>query len=204
MDNPFHQLLERHGGFVTRRQVDEWGIEPHILTRWVREGRLERIHHGVYRLVEAPPSEHEDLLEVALRIPYAVICLRSALAFYGLTTYIPKAVDIAVPQKSKPPKLTYPPLQVHYFGKTAYGYGLTEVELHRHKVKIYSLEKTLVDLLRFSHVYGNDLFAEGLKNYLEGRKHKVDLHGLLEAAKVLRVDKKLEPLLQVLAYDLST
>ncbi|MDX2004487.1 MAG: type IV toxin-antitoxin system AbiEi family antitoxin domain-containing protein [Meiothermus sp.] len=204
MDTLFRQLLKRHGGFVTRRQVDESGIEPHVLTRWVREGRLERIQHGVYRSMKALPSEHEDLLEVALRIPYAVICLRSALAFYGLTTYIPKAVDIAVPQKSKPPKLAYPPLQVHYFGKTAYGYGLAEVELHGHKIKIYSLEKTLVDLLRFSHVYGDDLFAEGLKNYLEGRKHKVDLHGLLEAAQALRVDKKLRPLLRVLAYDLST
>lgn len=72
---------------------------------------------------------------------------------------------------------------------------------HGHKVKIYSLEKTLVDLLRFSYVYRDDLFAEGLKNYLEGRKHKVDLHGLPEAARTLRLDKKLRPLLRVLAYD---
>lgn len=204
MKPPFQQLLQRHGGFVTRRQVDEWGLEPHILTRWVREGRLERIHRGVYRSVEAPPSEHEDLLEVALRIPYAVICLRSALAFYGLTTYIPKAVDIAVPQKSKPPKLAYPPLRVHYFGAVPYAYGLAEVELHQHRVKIYSPEKTLVDLLRFSRVYGDDLFAEGLKNYLAGSRPQVDLHKLLETAKALRMDKKLRPLLRVLAHDLST
>ena len=204
MGNTLEYLLTQHGGLITRRQASAQGLDPHLLTRWVRAGKLERIQRGVYRRVDAPPQPFEDLLEVALRIPYAVVCLRSALAFHGLTTYIPKAVDIAVPQKSKPPRLEYPPLQIHYFSESPYRFGVVEHDMGGHTVKVYSVEKTLADLLRFSGVYGDDLFAEGLKNYASRPKPKPDYPGLLEAARAGRVERRLKPILRVLAHDLST
>lgn len=204
MEGSLEHLLSRHGGVITRRLVDLAGIEPHVLTNWVREGRLERIQRGVYRLPDAPLQSHEDFLEVSLRIPYAVICLRSALAFYGLTTYIPKAVDIAVPRTSKPPRLEYPPIQVHYLSPRPYSYGTEQIKIADHPIQIYSMEKTLVDLLRYSNTYGDELFAEGLKNYIARTKPRPDYNKLLETARVLRVEKRLKPILRVAAYDLST
>jgi len=157
-------LFEKQGGYVTRHQVDEANLDPHLLTRLVRSGEIERIQRGVYRLVDAPMHAHEDLLEVSLRIPYGVVCLSTALAFHGLTTFIPKAIHLAVPQKRKPPKLIYPPVKIHYFSQTTYDCG---IQIHCHKnneLRVYDVEKTLVDLFRFKE---NALFAEGLKNYLQ-------------------------------------
>lgn len=198
------QLLRRHGGVITRKQIDDWGIEPHLLTRWVRAGRLERVQRGVYRQPEAPLLAEEGWLEIGLRVPYAVLCLRSALAHHGLTTYIPKVVDIAVPQNRYPPKLEYPPVAVHYFSEATYAYGQHEVEVEGHPLKVYSPEKTLADLLKFGNRYGEDLFLEGLKTYLARRRPRPDLLKLLEAAKVCRVERKLRPILQALTYSTET
>jgi predicted transcriptional regulator of viral defense system len=188
-------LFQHHGGYVTRRQVDEAGLEPHVLSYSVETGQSERVQRGVYRLIAAPLQNHEDLLEVSLRIPYGVVCLSSALAFHELTTFIPKKIHFAVPQKRKPPKLEYPPLVIHYFSDSTYSYGIETYQVKTHEFKVYSVEKTLVDLLRFKE---QALFAEGLKNYLARRKPKPDLRKLLDAARVGRVEKRLRPLLEVM------
>jgi predicted transcriptional regulator of viral defense system len=201
MDHGLRQLetlFRRHGGYVTRKQVDEAGLEPHVLTHSVETGQSERVQRGVYRLVDAPLQNHEDLLEVSLRIPYGVVCLSSALAFHGLTTFIPKKIHLAVPQKRKPPKLKYPPLVIHYFSDSTYSYGVETYEVKTHQFKVYSTEKTLVDLFRLKD---QALFAEGIKTYLARRKPKPDVRELLKAAQVGRVEKRLRPLLEVLTYD---
>jgi predicted transcriptional regulator of viral defense system len=197
---PLETLFRRHGGYVTRRQVDEAGLEPHVLTTSVESGQSERVQRGVYRLLDAPLQNHEDLLEVSLRIPYGVVCLSSALAFHGLTTFIPKKIHLAVPQKRKPPRLEYPPLVIHYFSDSTYSYGIERYEVKGHSFQVYSIEKTLVDLFRLKE---QTLFAEGLKNYLARRKPKADLRELLKAARVHRVEKRLRPLLEVMTYDTS-
>jgi predicted transcriptional regulator of viral defense system len=194
------RLFQKHGGYVTRRQVDEAGLEPHLLSYSVEAGQIERVQRGVYRLMDAPLQNHEDLIEVSLRISYGVVCLSSALAFHGLTTFIPKRIHIAVPQKRKPPTLKHPPLVIHYFSESTYGYGIESYEVKGHSFKVYSIEKTLVDLFRLKE---SILFAEGLTTYLARRKPKADLRELMKAARVHRVEKRLRPLLEVMVYDAS-
>ena len=150
------------------------------------------------QLPDAPLQNHEDLLEVSLRIPYGVICLASALAFHRLTTFIPKKIDLAVPQKRKLPKLEYPPLNIHYFSESTYQYGIEQHDVAGHGVHVYSTEKTLVDLLRLKQL---TLFAEGLNSYLSRSSPRANLRKLLKAAEVGRVEKRLRPLLEVMTYD---
>jgi predicted transcriptional regulator of viral defense system len=201
MDNGLRRLetlFKRHGGYVTRRQMDEAGLEPHLLSHSVETGQSERVQRGVYRLVNAPLQNHGDLLEVSLRIPYGVVCLSSALAFHGLTTFIPKRISLAVPQKRKPPRLKYPPLQIHYFSDNTYSYGIKTYTVKTHEFKVYSIEKTLIDLFRLKD---QALFAEGIKKYLARRKPKPELSELLKVAHVGRVEKRLRPILEILTYD---
>ena len=189
-------LFYKYGGYLSRQQVDNAEINPQLLTKLTRLGRIERLQRGVYRWADAPMQNNEDFIELSLRIPYAVICLDSALAFHKLTTFIPKKIHLAVPQKAKPPKLSYPPLDFHYFSKTTFNYGIEIHKQSNQSFKVYSQEKTLVDLLRFKK---KTLFTEGLKNYLEQQK-KPKLTELIKAAKITRVDKTLIPLLEVLSY----
>lgn len=199
-DAHLEELTRQHGPLITRAQVRAAGLDPHILVRWLRQGRAQRLQRGVYRVAAAPPINHEELLEVQLRIPYAVICLVSALAFHGLTTHVPKAVTIAVPRGRKPPRLTYPPLEIFFFSPQPYSLGIQTHEVGGVPLRVYSREKTLADLLRFERQY-RGLFLEGLRNYLN---QKPDLHQLAIAARLRGVESKLQPLLQALLVEPTT
>jgi predicted transcriptional regulator of viral defense system len=214
--NQLEHLFQQHNGLLTRQTATAAGFDPHLLSQFVREGRAERLQRGLYRLNTANSLEHEQLLEVQLRIPYGVICLTSALAFHGLTDHIPKQIDLAVPRKRKPPQLEYPPVHIHYLSDAVYAYGIEEHSIGSHLIKegsikedpiekssvgqhslrVYSAEKTLADLLHHAPRYGMDLFLEGLKTYLRQRQRNV--WALQEAARVCRVERKLNAILEVL------
>lgn len=212
-------LFQQHNGLLTRQTATAAGFDPHLLSQFVREGRAERLQRGLYRLNSTNTLEHEQLLEVQLRIPYGVICLTSALAFHGLTDQIPKQIDLAVPRKRKPPQLEYPPVQIHYLSEAVYAYGIEEHPIGQplstegpteksiensiennavkpHTLRVYSTEKTLADLLHHAPRLGMDMFLEGLKTYLRQRNRNV--WTLQEAARICRVERKLGAVLEVL------
>src|ERR1700730_7576025 len=71
------------------RDLDEIGIPRNYLLRLIQRGTLERVGRGLYAVPNAEITEHQSLLETALRVPNGVICLLSALRFHGLTTQAP-------------------------------------------------------------------------------------------------------------------
>jgi len=201
MDNipTLEQMLRQQNGWLTHREALEAGLDPHLLGDAVRQGRLERLQRGVYRATDALPLGFDDLLEVQLRFPHAVPCLTSALSFHGLTVHNPSTVEIAVPRGRHAPRLEFPPLTVYTFTPRLYRYGLETYPLGDLSVRLYTPEKTLCDLLRFSKRLGMEPFLEGLKNYLRARAgHRPQLPRLLEAAQVCGVTVRLKATLEVL------
>jgi len=72
-------------GVVERRQALECGVTKSTLHRWVAQGRLVRVHAGVYRWRAAPMTWHQDLVAACLASgPGAVASHRSAATLWGL------------------------------------------------------------------------------------------------------------------------
>lgn len=172
------------------------GLSRYRLYRMLDEGVLERVTRGVYRLVELPPISDPDLAVVAIRIPRAVVCLVSALAFHDLTTQIPHAVWIALPRGVETPRLDHPPLSVHRFARDAFEAGVEIHEMDGVEVKVYGAEKTLADVFKFRNQVGMDVVLEALELYAD-RRHR-DVEALLEYARVCRVERVMRPYLEVL------
>lgn len=90
------RLAQDQWGLVTRRQAEAAGVSPATIDRLVADGSvLDRVDHGVYRLVGAPLPDHLPLraawLRLAPEIPAwertateGVVSHRSAAALYGL------------------------------------------------------------------------------------------------------------------------
>lgn len=180
------QLLENQWGLVTYSDAINRGINPRLLSEWVKAGRLERVQRGVYRSPDAPRGELDSWLEVSLRVPQGVVCLLSAARFHELTTFAPSEIFMAIPNKAWRPKLEWPPVRYFYFSGSAYAYGVEEHSTAAGSVKIYSQEKTVADLLRYRNKLGESLFLEALKTYLS--QHSFRVPKLLEAARACRVE----------------
>jgi Transcriptional regulator, AbiEi antitoxin len=88
-------VAEDQWGLITRRQAEAAGVPPATITRLIGSGVLERVAHGVYRLVGVPSADQLDLraawLQLAPEVPaweriaeQGVVSHRSAAALYGI------------------------------------------------------------------------------------------------------------------------
>jgi predicted transcriptional regulator of viral defense system len=191
-------LATQYGGFLTVQQAEQHGFQRQSLVRASQAGWLERVQRGVYRLSSAAIQPFESELEVQLRIPHGVIALGNALAFYGLTTFMPKTVQIAVQRGSKVPPLEYPKIKVYYDPADIYSANIQTHPLNGQLLRVYSPEKTLMDLLRRKQ---DLLFAEGMKRYL--LEPKPNFPALLAAARVCHVEARVLDLLRVEGFNAS-
>ncbi len=80
-DKAIH-IIRKHGGVIRTAKAIQAGIHPRTLYQLRDSGLLEHLSRGVYRLTDQETVSDPDLIIVATRIPKAVICLISALAFH--------------------------------------------------------------------------------------------------------------------------
>jgi predicted transcriptional regulator of viral defense system len=135
-------LFREQGGILRTGEALRLGIHPRTLYAMRDSGQLEQLSRGLYRLAELPLLSNPDLVTVALKVPQAVICLVSALAFHELTTQIPHVVDIALPNRAERPRLDYPPLRIFRFSGLAWSEGVETQRLDDVPVRIYGPEKS--------------------------------------------------------------
>jgi predicted transcriptional regulator of viral defense system len=96
-------LAQGQGGYFTAKQAAEIGYHYSHLDYHVRAHNFERVGHGVYRLPEVPPSEQDDLVQLAFwsrdrnDIPQAVASHQTALAVHSLSDLIPSRIHLTVP-----------------------------------------------------------------------------------------------------------
>jgi predicted transcriptional regulator of viral defense system len=189
-------LFREHGGTLRTSEALRLGIHPRTLYALRDAGTLRQLSRGLYRLAELPPLSHPDLVIVAHKAPQAVICLVSALAFHGLTTQVPHAVDLALRPNSNRPTLDYPPLRTFWFSGLAWSEGAETHSIDGTSVRIYGPAKSVADSFKYRHKLGLDIALEALRLYRKRRDFQVDR--LLRYARVCRVDKVMQPYLEAL------
>ena len=190
------QSIRAQGQFIRTAQALKVGIHPRTLYQLRDRGTLEQISRGVYRLAKQVPISDPDLFTVAARIPQGVICLVSALAVHGITTQIPRNVEIALPKGSESPRLDYPPITPHRFSVASFGAGIEVREVDGIPLRVYSPEKTIADCFKFRHQLGMDVFLEALALYRQ--RKQANWAAILEYAQICRVGKAIKPYLEAM------
>ena len=190
------KFIKARGGMVRSAEAIKAGIHSRTLRQLCHDGTLEQVSRGIYRLTSQPPISNPDLVTVAVRVPNAVVCLISALAYHELTTQVPHAVSIALKKGSETPRLEYPPITVHRFREASLNAGIEEHRIDGVTARIYSPEKTLADSFKFRHKIGMDVVLEALKLY-KARK-RFNLGELLKFARICRVENVMKPYLEAM------
>ncbi|HEY9045825.1 MAG TPA: type IV toxin-antitoxin system AbiEi family antitoxin domain-containing protein [Ohtaekwangia sp.] len=188
-------FIKSRGGIFRTSEALKAKIHPRTLYQLRDAGEIEEISRGLYKLSEVDISQ-PDFVTVALKIPEGVICLVSALAFHGITTQIPHKVFVAVKQGARTSSIDFPPLSVHHFSPDGYIAGIETHKIDKVQVKIYSVEKTLVDCFKFRNKIGMDVFLEALKFY-KSRK-KIRVKQILDFAKTCKVETVMRPYIETL------
>ena len=138
---------------------------------------------------------YNDFETVCAYAHQGVVCMLSAARFYNLTNYIPDSVDIGINRKMKISNVpTSPSINVWYFSNERYENEITTVD----NIKIYSMEKTVIDIIYYRNRVGIEETKEVLNNYL--KRSDRDLVKLYKLANKLGCIKILKTYLEVLIW----
>ena len=96
-------------GHFTTAQAADAGYSAPLMTYHVRKGRFVRVLRGVYRLVQFPVGEHEDLVALWLWTGrQCVFGFETALALHELSGALPAKVHLILPVSWRGRRLRIP------------------------------------------------------------------------------------------------
>lgn len=189
--------LATERGLIGPRDLVELGLPSVALTRLVRQGLLNRVGRGLYALPERSSSEHGTLAEIAHKYPQAIACLLSALRIHELTTQSPFEVWLAIPNKSRAPKIDYPPLRIVRFTGASLTDGIEDHKIDGVTVRVTNVARTVTDCFKFRNKIGLDVAMEALQE--AWREKRVTMDELWHYAEICRVTNVMRPYMEGLS-----
>ena len=193
MERTLFELFKRNKGYLQTSSLKKRTLFYH-LKKLLEDGEVVMIKRGLYRHNEIASAD--EITEVCKIVPEGILCLHSAWQFYELTTHISAEYHVAVPQKYKIILPPFPPVKLYYWSEKYFETAITEVNTLNGNIKIYSLEKSICDAMRFRNKIGQDMTVEILKNYLNNKDRNIDQ--LMQFAKELRVENILKQYLEIM------
>jgi predicted transcriptional regulator of viral defense system len=183
MSIDIQKLFEQSEGYLTRRQIPDKSSYNKLL-KMIDEGVVVRVKPGIYSYGDIYSG---TMIDVEKMVPCGVLCLFSTWLHYGLSTSIPHSFNIAIERGRKIKLPIFPPIQLYHWTKNQYELGITTQKIYDFNVKIYDIEKSVCDAVKFRNKIGIDVTAEVLKNYL--RRQDRNLVKLSDYAKKMRIEK---------------
>ena len=188
-------LLPDDQKFLSIQELKNKGLSQYKIRNLVKEGKLIKLNKSYYENTDYR-GEESDFYYVSAYAPKGVVCLLSAAVYYHLTTFIPDAVDVAIPRKAKISTIPdWPPMKIHYYTDDRYKLGALTVREDKNEFRIYDIEKTVVDIVFYRAKVGIEETREILINYLK-RKDR-NLNRLLKYAELMKCDKVLRHYLEM-------
>lgn len=181
---------------VSNKDLKKYGFTQYRIRKLVEEGILIKLNKFFYENCEYN-GDDSDFYYVKAYIPKGVICMLSAAVYYNLSTFIPDAIEVAIPRKAKASMIPERPrMNIHYFTDERYKLGIIRVVEEGNDFLIYDMEKTVVDIVFYRETIGIEETKEILLNYLE-RKDR-NLNKLLKYSKMMKCEKVMRQYLEVL------
>jgi predicted transcriptional regulator of viral defense system len=192
--NTTHPGLElaQEKGIVRARELALVGASGGTLQQLLKTGSLVRVGRGVY----APANRSiNELAPIAIKSKDLVFCLLTALELHGLTTQSAHEVWVAIGQKTRAPKLEYPPLHVVRMSDLKFGI-MTKTVDEVVQIPMTNVAKTIADCFKFRNKIGLDIALEALRDARQQKK--VTMDELWRAAEHCRVANVMRPYLESL------
>lgn len=144
------------------------GETKYSISKKVRNKKLYRLERGLFS--DTLKFNLEEQL-ISTKYPFCVLTGVSAFSFYDLTDIIPDKVYVATLEHSFP--IRKENVVQSYQSKEYFNIGITSVEYDGGAIRIYDLERTLIELIRRKSKYSPELYYEVLNSFRKN-KHKLD------------------------------
>lgn len=191
----YKKIFDKYGGMMRTKQLQAENILYRPLQKLIQQGYVDKVRYGYYQWVD-----NDDFSEIGTVIrlfPDAILCMDTALRYYGYSDRTPADWHLAVSKDSGKSRfrIDYPFVKPHYVEPSLLELGLTVGEIDGHVVRIYDKDRLICDCLRYRNKMDKEIFNKAIQNYIADPGKSVPR--LLEYAEMLRVKKTAKDLIGV-------
>lgn len=178
-----------NNGLIKTSQMNELGLYSRGITELISEGYLERVRQGYYRLLQQTENDSEAKL-IAQLYPDGIICMTSALFYYGYSDRTPLTWDIAIDRNTSKSRfnIDYPYVNPFYIEKEHLKYGVTDAEYEDCVLKMFDRDRLICECIKNENKMEKETYNKAILGYINDSKKNIT--NLLDYAKRRNIHKK--------------
>ena len=169
--------------------IEKYGNDC-LLKREIEEGRIFQKEKGIY----SSSKSCMELEIVSAKYPRAVFTGESAFYYHSLTDVIPDYYYLATVRTDS--RIRDKRVVQSFLKQDIFEMGIIKIKYQNTEITIYSLERMLIELMRFKNKYPFDYYKEIISNY-RNKVEKMDIAKVEEYAYKFRNAEKLLDMIQL-------
>lgn len=191
----YKSIFGKYGGMMRTTQLAEEKIFYPQREKLIADGYVEKIRRGYYQWIN--PDDFSEVGTVIRLFPDAILCMDTALRYYGYSDRTPGDWHLAVSKDSGKSrfKIDYPFVKPYYVEPAVLELGLTTGTMDGHAIRIYDKERLICDCLRYRNKMDKEIFNKSIQKYIADPEKSIPK--LMEYAGPLRVKKLAKDLIGV-------
>lgn len=174
---------------IRTSELNGLSIYSKEISELVESGYIERVKQGYYRIVEHT-EEHSEAKLISQLYPDGIICMVSALFYYGYSDRTPINWDIAIDRNVSKARfnIDYPYVKPYYIDKAHLEYGVTEGQYEDCVLKIFDRDRLICECIKHENKMDREIYNKAIINYINDSGKNVT--NLLDYAKKRNIHKK--------------
>ncbi len=190
------KIIENNNGLAKTSDFAAKGINKYEVATLCKEGLIERVRRGFYKLPQSNTLMEEQFIHDLL--PQGIICVESALFHYGYSDFSPREWSIAVPRTATRAvkNIEEFPMKAYYIQKEFLDIGKSTSNFNGITLPVYDRERTICDCFKYRAKLDNEIFNKAVNAYAADEKKK--LANLSKYAKEMRLYTKVMNIMEVL------
>ena len=183
------KLFRDGNGYRNAAQLKDAKVTTVQIKELVSKGIIERVSHGHYWLIDEEKGKPEnfEMLEACMVNARGVICADSACYYHGLIDKAPEKLSVATLKTDRSKMQLNFPVTRHYYSDLAFEQDLEVVNTPYGQIRIYALERSVCDTIRFRADIGIEMVENIVQNYMKCENRQMER--LLAYADAMRVGK---------------
>jgi predicted transcriptional regulator of viral defense system len=174
---------------IRTSELNRLSIYSKGISELVEGGYIERVKQGYYRIVEHT-EDHSEAKLISQLYPDGIICMVSALFYYGYSDRTPINWDIAIDRNVSKARfnIDYPYVKPYYIDKAHLEYGVTEGQYEDCVLKIFDRDRLICECIKHENKMDREIYNKAIIKYINDPGKSVT--NLLDYAKKRNIHKK--------------
>lgn len=188
-------IFKRSNGVMRTKELSTAKIYYLTLHNLIRDGLVEKIRYGYYKWIDEDNQGEINIINGLF--PDGILCMNTALFYYGYSDRTPLEWHIAVSKDSGKTRfhIDYPFVKPYFIEPSYLKIGLAEGYIDGIQVKIYDKERIICDCFRYMNKMDKEIFNKAIQAYVNDTSKNIP--NLMTYAKELRVSTKVKFLIGV-------